>query len=171
MFLFFLFVHIYEQCITQSILNSVSRGVEQTIVSFLRLGTTLQFRCRRRSHQAPFSFSLLATSPSFYLIVVWAHCALVIVYHFNKTMDPYSFKCLRITAGSNAPVPECGGSAFPVKRTCLVAARRTIGAEWECDAGKAMLGKGKGNNRSSITNYGGVDTYGSLKCFSEDDWW
>jgi len=39
---------------------SISCGDGQTIVGFLRLGTTLQLRCRRRSHQPPFSFSLLA---------------------------------------------------------------------------------------------------------------
>ena len=45
-----------------------------------------QLRCRRRSHQPPFSFSLLATSFHFYLTAVWAHCSLVgIVYHFGKT--------------------------------------------------------------------------------------
>jgi len=57
---------------------SISCGGEQTIVSFLRLGTTLQLRCRCRRHQPPFSYFLSWQPPFiFYLIVVWAHCTLV----------------------------------------------------------------------------------------------
>jgi len=62
--------------ITQSVLNSVSHE-EATMVSSIRLG-------RSTSHL--FSFSPLASSFLFYLIVVWAHCTLVgIGYHFSKT--------------------------------------------------------------------------------------
>jgi len=69
--LFFLFVHIYEQSITQSVMNSISCGVGQTIVvRFLRIGTTPPLP----TPQLPATLLFFSPGKTLYfrIIMVWA---------------------------------------------------------------------------------------------------